>query len=124
MKKVHFFLLFRIFSSKMRGVAVLKCVKIQEFLNRKGFTQQQLADAIGVSREVVGKWNTQRSDVTRENCGRLLLAGMSLEEMFGDDVAKFVKKAILAESKVPDVSDEYCKNIVRRGLKLLTEDDF
>lgn len=96
---------------------MLKCVKIQEFLNRKGFTQQQLADAIGVSREVVGKWNTQRSDVTRENCGRLLLGGMSLEEMFGDDVAKFVKKAILAESKVPDVFDEYCKKYCSSRIK-------
>lgn len=100
---------------------MLKCVKIQEFLTRKGFTQQQLADEIGVSREVVGKWNTQKSDVTRENCARLLLAGMTLEEMFGEDVAESVKKSILAESKMPDVSDEYCKNLVRRGLRLLSE---
>lgn len=99
----------------------MKSVKLQEFLNRRGFTQQQLADEIGVTREVIGKWNTQKSDVTRENCARLLLAGMSLEEMFGDDVAESVKKTILSESKIPDVTDEYCKNLVKRGLILLAE---
>lgn len=74
---------------------MLKNVKLQEFMDRRGLTQQQLADKIGVTRGVIGKWNTQKSDVTRENCAKLLLAGMTLEEMFGEEVAQFVTKSIL-----------------------------
>ena len=60
---------------------MLERVKLQEFMDRKGLTQQQLADKIGVNRGAIGKWNTHVSDVTRENCAKLLLAGMTLEEM-------------------------------------------
>lgn len=59
-------------------------VKLQEFMNRKGFTQQDLADKIGVKRELVGAWNTGRSDITRENLAKLFKAGMFFSEAFGD----------------------------------------
>ena len=78
---------------------MLERVKLQEFMDRKGLTQQQLADKIGVNRGAIGKWNTHVSDVTRENCAKLLLAGMTLEEMFGKEVADCVKKAVLEEAK-------------------------
>ena len=78
---------------------MLESVKLQEFMDRKGLTQQQLADKIGVNRGAIGKWNTHVSDVTRENCAKLLLAGMTLEEMFGKEVADCVKKAVLEEAK-------------------------
>lgn len=79
-------------------MAVLESVKLQEFMDRKGLTQQQLAEKIGVNRGAIGKWNTHVTDVTRENCAKLLLAGMTLEEMFGKEVADCVKKAVLEEA--------------------------
>ncbi|WP_288801079.1 helix-turn-helix transcriptional regulator [uncultured Fibrobacter sp.] len=59
-------------------------VKLQEFMSRKGYTQQDLAEAIGVKRELVGAWNTGRSDITRENLAKLFKVGMFFEEAFGD----------------------------------------
>lgn len=56
-------------------------------MTRKGFTQQQLAEAIGVKMELVVACNTGRSDLTRENMSKLLEAGMFLDEIFGDEVA-------------------------------------
>lgn len=79
---------------------MLKSVKLQEFMDRRGLTQQQLADEIGVTRGVIGKWNTQVSDVTRENCAKLLLAGMTIEEIFGEEVAECVKKSVLEEANI------------------------
>lgn len=57
-------------------------------MTRKGFTQQQLAEAICVKRELVGSWNTGISDLTRENISKLLEAGMFLDEIFVKKVAK------------------------------------
>lgn len=63
-------------------------VKLQEFMNRKGFTQKDLAEAIGVKRELVAAWNTGRSNITRENLVKLFIEGMTLEEAFGKEVAE------------------------------------
>lgn len=59
-------------------------VKLKEFMDRKGWTQQQLADAIDVKRELVAAWNTGRSDITRENLAKLFSVGMYFEEAFED----------------------------------------
>lgn len=56
-------------------------------MKRKGFTQQQFAEAIGVKRELVGSWNTCGIDLTRENMSKLLEAGMFIDEIFCDEVA-------------------------------------
>lgn len=57
-------------------------IKLQEFMTRKGFTQQQFAEDICVKRELVGAWNTCGSDLTRENMSKLLEAGMFIDEIF------------------------------------------
>lgn len=74
---------------------VVEVAKLQEFLSRQNLTQESLAQKIGVKRGTIAQWNTGRTDITRENCGKLLAEGMSLEELFGDEVALIVRKEIL-----------------------------
>lgn len=47
-------------------------------------TNKDAVDAIGVKHELVGAWNTGRSDITRENLAKLFKAGMFFPEAFGD----------------------------------------
>ncbi|MBO5531815.1 MAG: helix-turn-helix transcriptional regulator [Fibrobacter sp.] len=90
-------------------------IKLQEFMTRKGFTQQQLAEVIGVKRELVGAWNTGRSDLTRENMSKLLEAGMYLDEIFGDEVAG----KITYRNQVDSDASENPRDVVISGLKAI-----
>lgn len=84
-------------------------------MTRKGFTQQQLAEVIGVKRELVGAWNTGRSDLTRENMSKLLEAGMYLDEIFGDEVAG----KITYRNQVDSDASENPRDVVISGLKAI-----
>ena len=82
---------------------------------RKGFTRQQLAEAIGVKRELVGSWNTGISDLTRENMSKLLEAGMFLYEIFGDEVAGEIAYGNQSDSS----ASKNPRDIVLSGLKAM-----
>lgn len=71
--------------------------KIKECRKQAGFSQEQLAERINVSRQAITKWETNKGIPDIAN----LIAisdefGLSLDELIKDDVA--VKKKIITDS--------------------------
>jgi len=66
-------------------------IDIARFLKRKGLTQQELADKIDCSLGLVGGWSSYRGVPSYDKCIRLLKEGMTVSELFGEDVAREAK---------------------------------
>lgn len=99
-------------------IKVVEIARLQEFLSRQNLTQERLAQKIGVKRGTIAQWNTGRADITRENCGKLLAEGMSLEELFGLEVASKVRAEILASVEVSE-KDSSVLNLIDALEKIL-----
>ena len=58
--------------------------RIKDARLRKGWTQQQLADAVGVSQPAIGLWERGKRDILADNLMALAKAlGVSVEELAG-----------------------------------------
>ena len=67
-------------------------VKIQEFMERTGIRNQTaLADKLGLTQSAISAWNAGTRSPTYETCIDLLKMGMTISELFGDDVGAIVK---------------------------------
>lgn len=74
-------------------------VKIQEFMERIGIRNQTaLADKLGLTQSAISAWNAGTRSPTYETCIDLLKMGMTISELFGDDVGAIVSDG----SKVDD----------------------
>ena len=63
---------------------VMKMIQLKTIRKSKGFTQQALADALGVERATVGMWEIGRNVPTVENLCRLAdLFGVSTDALLG-----------------------------------------
>jgi tellurite methyltransferase len=47
---------------------------IEKYRKKKGMTQQELADKLGATRQVIWKWETKRSTPTIQMCEKLAKA--------------------------------------------------
>lgn len=61
---------------------------LMHFLRRKGMTQRELALKIDCSSGLVGAWSSGNGVPSYEKIVKLILIGMSIEEIFGLDVAE------------------------------------
>lgn len=86
-------------------------VEIQKFMNRKGYRRQEdLAADVGVEQSAVSSWNSGARTPKYEACRKLLLKGMTIEELFGRDVSEAVRNNEV--SVIPeDQKLEFFKNI-------------
>ena len=86
--------------------------KIYDLRKRKGLSQEELGEAIGVSRQTISKWEMGKTIPDTENI-------VVLSRFFGVDVSYFVPKpqceheiaATVAETAVPDNDETAIKKI-------------
>lgn len=63
-------------------------MRLQNLRKQKGYSQEELADKIGVSRQAVSKWERAESSPDTDNLITLArLYGVSLDELVGEDAA-------------------------------------
>ena len=94
-------------------------MNLEKFLKRTRTRQKDLAATLGISEGQLSAMKKGRSDTSQEVCRRLLLAGMTVEELFGADVWEVVRRQALLEAGKLELSDEICRDIVERGLSAL-----
>ena len=61
-------------------------IDLLPFLARKGINQSQLAAIVGTTSSNVNKWANGNGVPSHALCGRLLLEGMTVKELFGIDL--------------------------------------
>lgn len=95
---------------------------LQKFMNRIRVTQNELAKQIGVSLSKVGAWSAGYRKPGYEDIVLLLKAGMTISELFGDDVEKVVLRS--QPSLDPSqLSPEDCRRIVSVALGTIAAAD-
>lgn len=74
-------------------------IKIKEFIERVGIEDQKvLAKTLGVTEATISNWAKGKQFPTHQMEERLMLMGMTFEELFGKELWKIVMKQALDES--------------------------
>lgn len=83
--------------------------RLQKLRKEKGYSQEQLADALGISRQAVSKW--ERAEASPDTDNLICLAklyGVSLDELlFTDQTVEDIKNDNLNESKDDSNDNNY-----------------
>ena len=87
---------------------------IAAFLARTGMNQSELARRLGTTSANVSKWVRGEGVPSYGICVSLLKMGMTIGELFGDEVQKRNNSSLS-----PSLSDEECRAIVERGIATL-----
>lgn len=94
-------------------------VFIDSFMKRLGCkNQQELADKLGMSQGAVSAWGSGTRSPRYEDCVRLLQMGMTVEELFGEDVAKSVA---VSNFKIDENTEEFDAKVKESMLRILSK---
>jgi len=92
-------------------------VKVQEFMKRMNIRNQtDFADRLNLTQSAISAWNAGTRYPTYDTCIDLLKMGMTLAELFGDDVAEAVKV-----NERPAVQDDFEDRVRRTLLNILSK---
>ena len=101
-------------------------LNVKDFLAREGDslgirTQEELAAALGVSDQTVSNWVKGKTFPTHQTEYRLLEMGMTVGELFGQEIGDAVKRRVAAELSEDDFdrkSDFFIKKLFDKIDKL------
>ena len=96
--------------------------RLQELRKKKGYSQEELAAKLGVSRQAVSKWERSESSPDTDNLiclaqlyevslDELLKTDKPIEEIAKENAEKLATEPV--EDKVEDKKDEYRRNVIR-----------
>ena len=86
-------------------------MELEKFLKRSKMSQAELAKALGLSKGMVTLMKQGKTEPTQSTCRRLLLAGMTVSELFGEDVGRVVEMQVLLDASSKKMTDSECRRI-------------
>lgn len=98
-------------------------IDIESFIRRTGIRQNRLAEIAGVSPSMIHALKNGTTDTSASVCRKLLLAGMTLGELFGPEVERAVNSTSDGKNgPCAPYPDEICRLIVSRGVEALKKE--
>ena len=95
--------------------------KLKELRNRSGMSQEKLAEKVGVSRQAITKWETDRGAPEMENLLALSdLFGISVDELLGREGRKPTEGFLYESVTEYDVADPKRYDVKLGGARRLT----
>lgn len=68
------------------------------FIRRMGWRQKDLAERLNIGTSTVGMWCTGKSTPPYENIMGLIKLGITMKELFGEDVAEIIMRQYMPEA--------------------------
>lgn len=85
----------------------------QKFMRRRDLKQREVAEILGISTGVAGHWAVGRAFPKFEKIPDLIRAGMTAQELFGDETANI----LLDNSKLQNLDPDF-----QQGVKEIVEE--
>lgn len=101
---------------KQYGLEIGDPVGLERFLKRTGISQAELSKILGLSRGMVTLLKQGKTEPTFQVCRKLLLAGMTVEELFGSEVWNVAKRQALSGDGKTVLSAEECRRFTEAAL--------
>lgn len=94
---------------------------IEKFLHRPGLSARELGESLQMDPSNFSNWKKGKSKPSYSVCLKLIEMGMTISELFGDEVWSKIKQRSLpvGDTDLGSLPDDACKQLVERGLKLI-----
>lgn len=92
------------------------------FLRRMGWGQKDLANRLEIATSTVGMWCVNKSTPSYSVIEKLLKMGMTIKELFGEEVDAMVRSQYLDGITAAQVTNEFDTPEFRAGVRKALED--